>query len=181
MNRIRPFLFVIGVLLGSIPWIALDPSPAFALDSSLYQLTEDSQYIEGCFEPCMCPVFMTPSLSGSFLLNSLSQGADVSLFEIFAIDWEFVLWDETMNVTGSGIYEVGSGQQQLILDLQVGDGPVQQFDSGLVTLQGEFPDISIAVALNGFYCYDYVFSIAAAQEIVELSSPGWGTLKSYYR
>ena len=175
MNRIRPFLFVMGAFLTAIPWFAS------AQDSSLYQLTEESQYIEGCFEPCMCPVYMTPSLSGSFQLNSLSQGADVSLFEIFAIDWEFVLWEETLEVTGSGIFEVGSEQQQLILDLQVGDGPVQQFDSGLVTLQSEFPDISIAVALNDFYCYDYVFSISATQEAVGLSSSRWGTLKTYYR
>lgn len=181
MNRIRPFLFVMGALLAAFPLIAIDSSPVFAQDSSLYQLTEESQYIEGCFEPCMCPVFMTPSLSGSFLLNPLTQEMDGSLFEVIAIDWEFILWDETMTVTGSGIFEVGSGQQQLILDLQVGDGPVQQFDSGLVTLQGEFPDISIDVALNGFYCYDYVFSISATQETVELSSSRWGTLKSYYR
>ncbi len=66
MNRTLRFLVPIGVLLALALCLALLPSPAWALGSSQYQLTDESGYIEGCFDPCMCPIFMTLNLQGSF-------------------------------------------------------------------------------------------------------------------
>ena len=94
---------------------------------------------------------------------------------------QFIQEDETIFVTGSGFYQIDSGQHRLTLDLLVGAEPVRQFDSGLVPLQSEIPGISIAVALNGFYCYDNVFDITARPAPVELTSSTWGSLKSNFR
>jgi hypothetical protein len=124
---------------------------------------------------------LNPTLQGSFLLISVSQGEDGSLFEVIEVDWQFIQGDETILVTGSGLYQIDSEQHRLTLDLMVGDSPVQQFDSGLVLLQSEFPGIFIAVALNGFYCYDYVFDITALPAPVEVWSSSWGSLKSIFR
>ena len=181
MNRTLRFLVPIGVLLALALCLALLPSPAWALGSSQYQLTDESGYIEGCFDPCMCPIFMTLNLQGSFQLTAVSQDGEVALFEVAAIDWQYIRGEETIPVIGSGQYTIDGDQHQLILELQVGGEPAQQFDSGLVPLEGDVEGLSIAVALNGFYCYDYVFVVEAVPAPVEETMSSWGSLKSIYR
>jgi hypothetical protein len=181
MERNRHFLFTVGIILTINLGLAIDSSTTWALDSSLYELTDESSYLEGCYDPCDCLLMLYPTLQGSFLLTSVSQGEDVSLFEVMEVDWQFIQEDETILVTGSGLYQIDSGQHRLTLDLLVGNAPVRQFDSGLVPLQSEFPGISIAIALNSFYCYDNVFDISALPAPVELSNSSWGSLKSIFR
>jgi hypothetical protein len=151
------------------------------LGSSLFELTAESNYIEGCYEPCDCLLLLNPTLQGSFLLTSVSPGDGGSLYEVLEVDWQFIQGDEIVFVTGSGLYQIESGQHRLTLDLLVGNAPLRRFDSGLVPLQSDFPGISITVALNGFYCYDNVFDITALPSPVELSSSTWGSLKSIFR
>lgn len=181
MNPDRRYLFIVSVLLAANLWLAFVSSPAWALDLTLYELTDESHHIEGCYSPCMCPLFLTNTLVGSFTLGPGSQEGDDALFEVWAIDWQFIQGDQTVGVTGSGLYRVGPQQHRLILDLVVAGAPVQQFDSGLVPVAGGFPGISIQVALNGFFCYDYVYSIAAQPAAVELTKSTWGSLKTNYR
>jgi hypothetical protein len=181
MKRIRLFYSMVGIVLAFNFWFALDSSSSWATDYSLYELTDESMYLEGCYDPCDCLLMMNPTLQGSFLLNSVSQAEDGAFFEVLEVEWQFIQEDETILVTGSGLYQIDSGQHRLTLDLLVGAQPVRQFDSGLVPLQSEFPGISIAVALNGFYCYDNVFDITAVPAPVDLTSSSWGSLKSNFR
>jgi hypothetical protein len=181
MKRIKGYVVVAGMFLTLNLWFACFAPSTWALESSLYKLTEQSSYLEGCYDPCMCPVFLNGTLQGSFMLTSVGQGEDGTLFEVVAIDWHFIMDEEVVSVTGSGYYWLESESHQLTLDLLVGDAPSQQFDSGLVPLLGEFPGIIIAVAENGFYCYDHVFDIKALPEPVGLSISSWGSLKSIYR
>ncbi len=181
MKRIKSYVAIAGLFLTINLWFTCFAPTTWALGPSLYKLTEESGYIEGCFDPCMCPIFWNPSLQGSFMLTAVDQGEDVALFEVFAIDWQFLQGEETISITGSGIYRIESGHHQLTLDLQVGGSPVQQYDSGLVPWQSEFPGIDISVAMNDFYCLDHVFVLKALPEPVENSVSSWGTLKSLYR
>jgi hypothetical protein len=181
MNRTRRIFVTVGVLLTLTLSVALISSPTWALGPSLYELTDDGGYVEGCFDPCMCPIFMNLTLQGNFQLTSVFPEVDAAHFEVTAVDWQFTMGEEIITVTGSGHYQIDSDQHRMILDLIVGDGPAQQFDSGLVPLESEVPGIFIAVALNGFYCYDYVFDIAAVPAPVEESTSSWGSLKSTYR
>ena len=45
-------------------------------------------------------------------------------------------------------------------DLVRVDYAAKRFDSGLVNGGDEFPAINIAIAQNGFYCYDIVLDLA---------------------
>ena len=94
MKRIRLFLFTVGVILTTNLWFDFDSSRTWALGSSLYELTGESNYIE-----------------------------DGSLFEVLEVDWEFTQGDETIFVTGSGLYLIDPEQHRLTLDLLVGDTP----------------------------------------------------------
>lgn len=181
MKRFRLFLFTAGTLFTVNLWLALDTSSTWALGSSLYELTDDSSYIDGCYDPCDCLISWNPTLQGDFLLSCDSQGENGSYFEVSADDWQYLLEDETIFVTGSGFYQIEAGQHRLVLDLLVDGYPVRQFDSGLIPLQSEFPGISIAVAMNGFFCYDNVFDITALPALVERSRSSWGGLKSLFR
>jgi hypothetical protein len=154
---------------------------AWALCNGPYELESGSNYQEGCFEPCMCPIMMNETLEGTFLLESVSMGPDLCLFEVLDVEWQFVMGPDTFLVTGGGHYRIEGWQQQMVLDLRIGDGPVQTFDSGLVQAQAEFPDIAVAVALNGFFCYDFVFDILAEPAPVTRHASTWGELKALYR
>jgi hypothetical protein len=98
-----------------------------------------------------------------------------------AVDWEFKQGDTVVPVTGSGLYQLESGQPRLTLDLVEGDLPLRQFDSGLVPRQDGFPEITIAVAVNGFFCYDHAFEISAMPAPVIETGMTWGRVKGTYR
>ena len=181
MYRINRNLATTFALLTFALAVAFAPSPTWALGPSQYELTADSGYIEGCYDPCMCPIWWTPSLRGTFQLTVISQEDDGAQFEVTAIDWQFDMGEETTLVTGSGFYLFDGDQHQMVLDLQMNDGPVQQFDSSLIPVPSETPGIFIAVALNGFYCYDHVFDIDAIPAAVVESTSTWGSLKSIFR
>jgi hypothetical protein len=54
------------------------------------------------------------------------------------------------------------GAQRLELDLTINDQDPQHFDSGWVQPTVAFPQIDLAVSLNGMVCFDTVFRVAAA-------------------
>jgi hypothetical protein len=102
MKRIRLFYSMVGIVLAFNFWFALDSSSFGATDCSLYELTDESMYLEGCYDPCDCLLMMNPTLQGSFLLNSVSQAEDGAFFEVLEVEWQFIQEDETIFVTGSG-------------------------------------------------------------------------------
>lgn len=180
MKRFRLFLATVGVFLALNLWLGVEPAAARTFDS-VYELTPESNYIEGCYNPCDCPIFMNETLQGRFVLSNVSQTADRAVFEVTAIEWQFRQGDEIKLVSGSGSYEIDSGQQRMRLDLVVSGYPERRFDSGWVPLLNDLPRISVAVAVNNFFCYDYVFTINAVPRPVATSESTWGSLKAVYR
>jgi hypothetical protein len=130
-----------------------------------YQLAPASGYVYGCQPPCLCPLKLYDDLTGSLELGFV--GSMPNWFDVYRVqdvDWLLVDQNKPVHITGSGLYELG-GQVALMhrlqLDLSFDGGPVRHFDSGLVQGGGTFPEIAIDVALNGFYCLDEVFTVAA--------------------
>lgn len=181
MNRTRRIVLTLGVILAFPLGLALESSPAQILGPSLYELTDQSGYVEGCYDPCMCPIWFTPTLQGTFMLTLVSQGGDDAHFQATDVEWWFAMGQETILVTGSGNYNIEGEQHRMVLDLFVGDAPVEQFDSGLVALEGDLQMINIAIAMNDFYCYDQVFYVNAVPAPVKETISTWGSLKSTYR
>jgi hypothetical protein len=180
MTLTRRIILTLGVILVFQLWLAMKSSPAQSLGPSLYELTDQSGYVEGCFDPCMCPIFFNPTLTGSFMLTAVSQG-DGALFLVTEVEWQFAMGGETILVTGSGQYVIEGEQHQMVLDLFVGDAPLEQYDSGLVPLEGDLQGIVIAIAMNDFFCYDQVFYLDAVPAPVDETVSSWGSLKSIYR
>ena len=131
-----------------------------------YALGPESGLTQGCFEPCECPISTLQPLRGTFLLaERLPPGPLFRDFVVFMVDWNLARGDETVPITGSGLYRVGgefASQQRMELDLRIGDGPTQHFDSGLVVGGGGFPDLDVRVSMNGQFCYDTVIDILAS-------------------
>jgi hypothetical protein len=141
------------------------PSALPAGQAIEYQLAPASGYVCGCQPPCLCPIKLYDDLTGSLELGfvgSLPNWFDV--YRVQDVDWLLVDQKKPVHITGSGLYEIG-GQVALMhrlqLDLSFDGGPVRHFDSGLVQGGGTFPEIAIDIALNGFYCLDEVFTVAA--------------------
>jgi hypothetical protein len=153
------------LVLGSFSGVPLHAQIADT-QQRIYRLDSKSTFQKGCFAPCLCPVMFSGSEEGTFVLTAAGSDGLFNKFMVSQVNWTVTLASgETMRVMGSGTYKVGGEfavQEQLSLDLQVGDDPVQHFDSGLVAGGGEFPRIDITISINGQYCFDTVFHIDAA-------------------
>lgn len=150
---ILAFAFVVATLASA--------GPAGAVP---YVLEKGSTFEYGCFDPCECPILLAGDVRGSFALDYLHSDPLYAHYAVKDVAWKIPRGDHTIGVTGSGEYRIGGEfalTQQLVLDLSVGGGPIQHFDSGLRVGGIDFPAIDIAVAVHGFYCYDTSFVIQA--------------------
>ena len=68
----------------AIPFLA--PLGLSQTASVEYRLGEDSDYIEGCFPPCLCPIWIVPELTGTFLLTPTGTTPGVRQFAVGAVD-----------------------------------------------------------------------------------------------
>ena len=135
--------------------------PSIASAQLFYRLAPESSYAQGCFAPCLCPVMIQSGVSGSFLAVPLEPDGSVRVFTIQQVRW--LVPDPALLVRGSGTYRIDTDAlvQRLELDLQVGNDPVEHYDSGLVPAKAKFPDIDVAISLHGMYCWDTVFGVRA--------------------
>lgn len=143
--------------------VALPVAPVEIVPYSLY----NSKYEEGCFGPCACAVALDP-LFGRFGLLKIS-GNDTSA-DFAVVDVQWLVGDPTAtgsttatSVKGAGLYHIGlsTKDQRMRLNLlENGAGPTR-FDSGTVPWTPPLRRIDIDVAMNGFACYDRVYSLHA--------------------
>src|SRR5437899_7289625 len=121
----------------------------------LYRLDKGSDYEQGCFGPCACPVLISSGAAGTFVLTPVGFDGLFNNFNVTDINWILSINGTDTLVTGSGTYKVGGEfalQQDLSLDLKVGDNAVQHFDSGLVGSSVAYPAIDVVISINGMAC-----------------------------
>ncbi len=143
------------------------PARAQATGSSPFPipfiLLPDSRYEEGCFGPCMCPIFLADGVKGGFTLSFSGFQPPFIVYDVQDINWSVPVLGKTF--TGTGRYMIGwkgTAQQQLQADLSENGAPPVRFDSGLVPVTSPLPLIDIALSMNGFFCYDKGFFLKAA-------------------
>jgi hypothetical protein len=159
LGRFRPLALAIAILALMHFGTSCDSR------TTLYSLLPESTLSRGCFGPCLCPVQISEGLVGTFLLTEVtpSPAAPFRDFDVSRVHWKAALGSETVAITGAGHYRVGGEvalTQQLVLDLQVDGGPVQHFDSGIVS-GGSFPKIDVQVGVAGAVCFDTVIRVVA--------------------
>ena len=160
-----------ALLTGAFTWRSLattDPIPVS--DGAIFRLTPESQYLHGCFDPCLCPLMVQDGVRGTFKLVHSGYDGAVHEYAVEDVNWT-VPFDnpiDSRRIIGSGIYLIGSPdpitvvQHRMILDLAIGDEPSQHFDSGWVPLE-DVTDlhIHITVSMNNMYCFDTAIVIDA--------------------
>jgi hypothetical protein len=134
--------------------------------ATLYRLTASASFEEGCQPPCECVLWPTDDLFGTMTVAfDHSDPSGFDHYDVENVNWVYTLGNAQHRVTGKGEYRVGGPVallQQLRLDLSIDGGPTIAFDSGIVAGGASFPTIDVAIAQNGFYCYDRVFTVAAS-------------------
>lgn len=158
LGRIVCFVSVLVVSTLSALAQSADPKPDF------YTLRKDSGYESGCFAPCMCPIMIRGPVRGGFRLSFIGSDGLFDDYLVEHVEWVVRQPSGELHVSGSGSYRIGgqfARQHQLSLDLQVGEDPVQHFDSGLVVPTTDFPAIDARISINGEYCHDTVFEVHA--------------------
>lgn len=160
----------IRVLLGVAVAAALN-APVFAdpigADAGLIlRLSGDATFQEGCFPPCLCPLLVEQPVLGTLKLVYMGQPEGVHLYEVQEVNGLLPYSDTTERIVGSGRYSVGSPsmltvmEQRLELDLRIGEGAVQHFDSGWRPWNPG--DLDLTVSINGEFCWDRVIRVHAA-------------------
>jgi hypothetical protein len=138
---------------------------ANAQTGTLYWLNQNSSFQQGCFPPCVCPVFAPVPVKGTLVLTPTGFDGLFNTYAVTDVNWVVSVDGTDMTVTGSGTYKIGGEvalQQELSLDLQVGGDKVQHFDSGLVAGPAPFPNIKVTISINGQVCRDKVFAVSAS-------------------
>ncbi len=136
-----------------------DPTP------TLYRLNQGSTYEQGCFGPCLCPVLVDAPVKGTFELTPTGSDGLFNTYAVTDVNWVVPIDGTDTIVSGSGTFRIGGEfalQQQLSLDLQVGGGKAEHFDSGLVTGPAPFPNLKVTISMNGQTCFDTVFQLSAS-------------------
>jgi hypothetical protein len=141
-RMIRPMYMLVLVLVAATLTLgAGEASAQVAIDApTIYRLNPASSFQRGCFPPCLCPIGLGEGVRGTLVLAASGFDGLFNNYTVTDVNWTVTLGDQELRVTGSGTYKVGGEfavQQQLGLDLKVGDDPVQHFDSGLVPGGGQ--------------------------------------------
>src|SRR5205809_7154373 len=157
LRSVRPLAVravqLVAVVAGTLAFGAPTALAQGASDAAtIYRLNPASNYEQGCFGPCMCPILVGTDVRGTFVLTSTGFDGLFNTYAVTDVNWSVASGDEELRVTGSGTYKVGGGlavQQELALDLRIGDSVGQRFDGGLVGRGGEFPGSSATRAVRG--------------------------------
>ena len=131
-----------GLLIG-VTVLAVGGATAQSQPSGVqqYKLQPGSNFVTGCFGPCLCPDLLS-RLQGTFSLQQVGFDPLFTYYRVGDVRWTVTGVTSNLTILGSGTYKVGGEfavQHQMSLDLSVDGGALQHFDSGLKLGGGEFP------------------------------------------
>ncbi|MGH9751016.1 MAG: hypothetical protein ACRD6R_13990 [Candidatus Polarisedimenticolia bacterium] len=145
--------------------LAAAPVPATGI--ARYSLSE-SNYLEGCFGPCDCPVATRPMVGRFGLVEILETDMRLDFAVVdarFSVQPADATSTDGFPASGHGVYGLArrAREQRMILDLTLaGRGP-QRFDSGAVPWSGSLRRIDLMLPANGFACFDRVLDLHAVR------------------
>ncbi len=141
--------------------------PLGASGGAIFRLDAESQYQQGCFPPCLCPIMQQRNVRGTLTLRHLGEAEGIQRYAVDDVNWTVPV-EPPLRIIGAGRYSIGSPgilpviQHRMQLDLAVGDQPQQHFDSGWVTATDP-STISITISLNNMYCWDTAIVVEASR------------------
>lgn len=153
-----------GVALPAVTLKAGEPAISHE-SNTLYRLNENAEYLEGCFDPCACPISLS-AIGGTFVLGPEMIGDAFNFREVREVNWVVTRGNQQFTVEGGGGYYISNfgapPVHSLELDLSIDGGPVQHFFSDPVPVTSNDGSIDITVSINGMYCYDIAIRVAAS-------------------
>jgi hypothetical protein len=132
-----------------------------------YALTAESTYAEGCFEPCLCPIFLGGAMTGSFGLVPLTDAPTTTWNVIdvrIRVDWLLDPGDVLAHFGGFGTLAPADEPRLLVLALELrkSGGDFVTFTSEPFAADPSAKDeIQTTLSMNDLFCYDIALGIAA--------------------
>ncbi len=131
-----------------------------------YCFSADSAFLEGCYDPCDCALFMTQDVRGTFDLRFVERKDPIHVrYRVSHVNFRARLGDRDVYYRGGGTYEVTGDFAQahrMVLDLVDQDGAAVRFDSGSIfggTSGPTYPPIDIDLADHEFVCFNRVWQV----------------------
>jgi hypothetical protein len=140
-----------------------------------YRIDRASTYRGGCSPRVLSDL---GSISARRLPASRRIVGRIDLYRVTDIQWRGIRGGTELAITGSGTYRIGREgipSHQLILDLEVGDRPIERYDSGIVAAESDFPRIDIYLHLHGGRCLDTAIGVRSQPLAVLISDRGGET------
>jgi hypothetical protein len=136
--------------------------PLAGLDETVYALTADSSFARGCFPPATCPTVLAEDLGGTFRTRLVQAGGLGDLYEVRDVFWLVRFGGEDVPITGAGAYLDGVSEDQLALELRVGDEEPELYTSGPVPSGPPGSTaIDIPISIHGGMLFDTVIEVRA--------------------
>lgn len=140
------------VVLWSAMGMAAAGAQARAVDQIDDRLLGDST---ATVRTCGFPDFKA-ELDGGIVFELNTRGPVYDLYDIIKVNWVTNLGHGDEPIWGVGTYQVGGEvalMHRMTLDITLGNGPLQHFDSGLVPFSGAgFPRLAITLTGEGPDC-----------------------------
>ena len=144
-----------------------------------YNLNNTSTHQVGCWPPCLCPLQSPQPIAGTFALVPIISTSPTG--QPPAPGNEYAVVNVRRNVLspttvvqsyrGFGFYRrnvpgpwlAPLPGQHMFVDLRTSlAGDLIHFDSGIVPAPVQFPNIDIAMSINGMVCFDTVIDMQAS-------------------
>lgn len=150
--------------------ISLDASPVPPSEILTYELVGSSLQ-EGCFPPCLCPLFTAQRVFGTFDLVLLSTDGLFTEYSVSNVAFKTgptTFSDKRNRIRGFGTYTVleGSGPvpiEEMTLCLVFNGIETDPFTSGPVAQVGPVDGISLVLTQHELFCLDRVLDLNAVQ------------------
>lgn len=150
---------------------SLTASPVPPSEVTRYQL-EGTSFQEGCFPPCLCPLFGSQRVRGTFELVLLRDDGQFREYSVAALRWATgptSLAGGRTRISGFGTYSVLEGLgplpvEQMDLCLAFNGVELDPFSSGAVAGPPTPGVIELALTQNGLFCYDRLFELRAVEQ-----------------
>lgn len=137
-----------------------------------YRLTSGAVFEQGCFDPCLCPLWVSPT-TGRFRLTPISITGTYDTYSVTNINWR--IGNNGDHITGQGVFtrfNEFAALNRLELDLAVGSNAPEHFDSGMVAAGALWPLINVTISIHGMYCYDTAIVVKARPIFGDVNDDG---------
>lgn len=130
--------------------------------SGLWRLAAPSDFTQGCFDPCQCPLVFLDSLRGEFRLSLVTVGDVFDFYDVEAMSLLAPQLQWSFDGTGQFLFSQHLGQLSMNVTLR-GPGETSSDFHAQATVPFNPDTMDLSLNINDLVCYDTLLHVVAAR------------------